>query len=363
MTLIDRYLAAVAAQLPKAQREDITAELRDDIETRIEAREDNLGRPLTDDEIEAVLREVGHPLTVAGRYRAGPQHLVGPELYPWWLFGVKVGLVFLAAVVLLGAIVQTVIGEIEVGRAIGRAFHDLFNGGVMLIGLATIAGFIIERMEKKPAFLTDWRVKDLAMFQFDPLDADAINKGIADSQKSAARASGRPVVGFDGRSPVARALTSAAAHLVLLMWWAGALNVGGVDFSTDAVMFDGVAYGDMLDRLVVLIWWPVIAYLVARIAFDLFRAANPGAARAIAFGDLVLAAVRLAGFLWAWTNSPLSDSIRVYSLNDLVERAQALFHGEWTLAAVLTLCVAFGMVASVFEMLQAGWRMARGRAD
>ena len=36
MTLIDRYLAAVAAQLPKAQREDITAELRDDIETRID---------------------------------------------------------------------------------------------------------------------------------------------------------------------------------------------------------------------------------------------------------------------------------------------------------------------------------------
>ncbi len=145
MSLIDRYLAAVAAHLAKTQREDIVAELRDDIETRIEAKADALGRPLTDDEIEAVLREVGHPLMVAGRYRSGPQHVVGPELYPWWLFGVKVGLIVMVGVVLLGALISVLIGEVELGRAIGRAFQDVFTGAVMLIGLATAAAFIIER--------------------------------------------------------------------------------------------------------------------------------------------------------------------------------------------------------------------------
>ena len=37
----------------------------------------------------ALLREVGHPIAVAGRY--GPHTaLIGPEIYPFWLFGVKV---------------------------------------------------------------------------------------------------------------------------------------------------------------------------------------------------------------------------------------------------------------------------------
>ena len=67
MDLVNEYLRAVAALLPKAQRDDIVAELRDTILTRIEEREADLGRPLTDDEIEAVLREVGHPVVVAAR--------------------------------------------------------------------------------------------------------------------------------------------------------------------------------------------------------------------------------------------------------------------------------------------------------
>ena len=39
MTLTERYLKAVAAQLPQATREDIIAELADAIADRMEARE------------------------------------------------------------------------------------------------------------------------------------------------------------------------------------------------------------------------------------------------------------------------------------------------------------------------------------
>ena len=72
MDLIDRYLNAVAAQLPQDERADIIAELRDLILSRFEAREEELGRALTDDEKEAILHEIGHPLVVAARYRKGP---------------------------------------------------------------------------------------------------------------------------------------------------------------------------------------------------------------------------------------------------------------------------------------------------
>ena len=95
MDMIDRYLNAVAAQLPQDERADIVAELRDLILSRFEAKEEELGRALTEDEQEAILREIGHPLVVAARYRKGPDSLVGPQLFPYWLFGAKAGLMIL----------------------------------------------------------------------------------------------------------------------------------------------------------------------------------------------------------------------------------------------------------------------------
>ena len=55
MDLVERYLKAVAAQLPKDNREDIVAELRDEIMGRLEALEARLGRAPTDDEVEAAV--------------------------------------------------------------------------------------------------------------------------------------------------------------------------------------------------------------------------------------------------------------------------------------------------------------------
>src|SRR6218665_3760378 len=54
MDVIERYLEAVAAQLSVEDREDIVAELRDLILSRIEAREEELNRALNDEEKEAI---------------------------------------------------------------------------------------------------------------------------------------------------------------------------------------------------------------------------------------------------------------------------------------------------------------------
>src|SRR5689334_11763111 len=96
--LLDRYLAAVGRNLPAAQRSDILAELRDELLTKVEVKEEAAGRPLERDELEAVLLEAGHPLIVAGRYRR-VQHLVGPEIFPMWWYALKITLGITAAVV------------------------------------------------------------------------------------------------------------------------------------------------------------------------------------------------------------------------------------------------------------------------
>ena len=46
MDLVERYLAAVARELPEAQRDDIVAELRDILLSQFEEKEAELGRPL-----------------------------------------------------------------------------------------------------------------------------------------------------------------------------------------------------------------------------------------------------------------------------------------------------------------------------
>ena len=72
MDLVERYLAAIARQLPDAQKADVTGELRDVLLSRIEDREAELGRALTGPEVEAQLIDFGHPLTVSGPLPKNP---------------------------------------------------------------------------------------------------------------------------------------------------------------------------------------------------------------------------------------------------------------------------------------------------
>jgi hypothetical protein len=88
MTLLDRYLDAVRKKLPRNQRDDIVAELRDILLSQIEAEETTHGRRLTDDEIAAILKRFGRPMTVAARYGAS-NYLIGPAVYPAYVASLK----------------------------------------------------------------------------------------------------------------------------------------------------------------------------------------------------------------------------------------------------------------------------------
>lgn len=90
MELLDNYLKAIRSYLPETQRDDIIRELSEDIRSKIEDKEGELGRPLNEAEIEAILRAYGHPMIVAGRYRqdersfAFGKQLIGPVLFPFY---------------------------------------------------------------------------------------------------------------------------------------------------------------------------------------------------------------------------------------------------------------------------------------
>lgn len=355
MNLIDRYLNAVAAQLPRDERDDIVAELRDLILSRFEAREEELARSLTEAEQLEILRQIGHPLVVAARYRQGPEALVGPALYPWWLFAVKMGLALLVLVAVVSAVAQVVIGEIDVSTAMARAFHDLLGGALTLIGVATVAGFILERQTTKPAFFEKWRVEDLSLFEMARFDSEPVERAVGKARERAHR------TGALGVSPTGRALASAAWTVVFLLWWTAALDIGGVTPRDMGAVIDGIDYRPIVRSVVDALYWPVVAYLAVRILFDLTRSWRPGDVRFVAASDFTFAALRMAGLVWLWQASALSPVIRVFGLDGLTDRIRDLFDGGLAVPALLTVIVAMMTIEAGWTMATSLYRVIAGR--
>jgi hypothetical protein len=118
MELVNRYLQSVRFLLPRRQREDVHRELSAELHDLIEEQEAAQGRALSADEMTAVLKRFGHPLSLALRYQP-TRVLVGPETFPLFWFAAKALLAILAVVhVLLPALFFVATGE-PAGRIVG----------------------------------------------------------------------------------------------------------------------------------------------------------------------------------------------------------------------------------------------------
>jgi hypothetical protein len=370
MDVIERYLEAVAAQLPVEDREDIVAELRDLILSRIEAREEELGRALSDDEKEAILHEIGHPLVVAARYRKGPDSLIGPELFPYWLFGAKAGLIVIAAVQALGLLVHVLGAPADFGRAISQAFHGFFSGVLTLLGALTLAGAIMEHYDIKPAWLTKWRVRDLSAFGL----ADPAKWGASMAGSDKARAEwlpqGAKVWGLHAETPrAAEALWSLIASTVFILWWIGAINFTGLG----AFSLRGGEVSVTAAPIWSLLFAPILAWVVAGMAVDGITLWRPGAVRLRALLKIPVAAAGLwigwrlfeAGH-WA-TLTQGDQTARVVggttnvsfeALRAINEAGRGLSDTAMTLGSVLSWALAVIMLCLAFDILTQMWRIA-----
>ncbi|MDZ4364630.1 HAAS signaling domain-containing protein [Brevundimonas sp.] len=367
MTMLDTYLDAVAAQLPRDTRDDIVAELRDTLLNQFEEREADLGRPLTDDEREDILRAMGHPLVVAARYGKGPQSLIGPELYPYWLFAVKAGLFILLAVQAVGLIIHLVSGTPNFGQSIAQAFHGFFGSALTLIGVATVAGAVLEWQGIRPEFLTKWKVKDLAALRLsDPANWAAGMSG-ADLNVKPSPHMPRPVL---KSMPGSDALWSVIAGIVFVLWWTGALQglgVTAVSFGREDMMF-------LPDPIWAGLFTPILAYALSGIAIDLLGVVRPDAIKLRALFKIPLAAAGL------WLASVLYQARDWFTLSQdgmtvvVGPAGQYLTPDAWSridaagsdvngaglvLSIMLTWVLAFVALSLVVSILLNLWRLVR----
>jgi hypothetical protein len=119
MELLDRYLQAVKKHLPWQRQDDIVAELRANLEAQLEDKEAELGRPLTKEEAEEWLKQIGSPIQVAARYQR-QQYLIGPAIFPTYSFILKLVLTW-ATVIYAIANAVTIAASNQGGEAVLRA--------------------------------------------------------------------------------------------------------------------------------------------------------------------------------------------------------------------------------------------------
>lgn len=143
MTLIDRYLRSVREYLPSAGQADIIRELSEDLHAQVADRQEELGRPLTEGEQEAILKQYGHPLLLASKYR--PQrHLIGPALFPFYVLALKLSL-GISLVVHAGLTFSLLLTGAPLPEILAPLARFPFGAGLTIFGLVTI-GFAIADM-------------------------------------------------------------------------------------------------------------------------------------------------------------------------------------------------------------------------
>ena len=372
MDVIERYLEAVAAQLSTEDREDIIAELRDLILSRVEAKEEALGRALTGEEKEAILHEIGHPLVVAARYRKGPDSLIGPELFPYWLFGAKAGLIVIAGLQALVLLLRVFGDPADFGQAIAQGFHGFFTGALTLLGALTLAGAIMEHYGLKPAWLTKWRIGDLPAYGLaDPARWGAAVSGAAQvrtGQASKAKEK-RDWAGRLESREASEALWSLIAGTVFVLWWIGVLHVPGLS------QF-GLRSGEVAVTAAPIwsaLFAPILAWAVAGTAVDALGLIQPHAARLRAFLKIPVS----MGGVWIgwrlfearhWFTLTQGDqvarveggptNVSIEALRAVNEAGRGVFDTAMTLSTVLSWVLVVMMLALVLDIIRQMWRMA-----
>lgn len=312
MDLFERYLDAIAQELPEAQRADITAELRDVLMTRIEEKEAELGRVLTPKELEALLADYGHPLAVAGRYRK-TQHLIGPQMYPFWWKGLKVSLGWVAGVYLVLILLSIMAGRETLGfldRIPSLSFALVFTFGIVTIGAA-----LIERYGS-PKLVARWRPHDLP-----PVGGRLMRQ----------------------RSPFEHAV-EIGMSVIFLLWWTGAIS-----FRSVVPWWFDLQLASVWDAYHA----PVVAFSLLDIAANTMALVAPGARRlnaGLMAAKFAAGSAILVGVL-QWD--------RLVILGDRIVRGSSLPDAQASVDLGLRIGLSVtAVVMLVFAVLHA-WRLVR----
>lgn len=158
--LVERYLASVQRRLPEKTAKDITAELREALLAKVEAREAELGRALNADETAMVIKAFGAPAVVAARYE-GRMHLIGPVLYPWFWPAQRTAVGVTVAIFVVLTAIRALASDRPV-QAVLQSADKVIGWGLAAFAVVTLVFVLVERTADPAKLAEDcWDPKSL----------------------------------------------------------------------------------------------------------------------------------------------------------------------------------------------------------
>lgn len=315
MDLIERYLAAVRQNLPAEKADDIIAELHDELATRQEMREDRLGRPLRRDEVNALLREFGHPLVIAARYRT-QQYLIGPDIFPFYLFGLRIVLTIGAILLVAIGVVSALLGDRNIVEMFVRITGDLWGFFFASVAIVTLGFALFERYGGRVDALIRWTPEQLPA----PL----------------ARRKGQWEAAFE-----------VGMSIAFLLWWTGAVRFPEIA-AASGVRVEPAAIWDQY-------YLPILVLASAQLVVNLVKWLLPRLWRvqallsiAVSVATIALAAGLYKAGAWVTVVAAGKDAGNLARLTESVN-----------LSIRITLIVM--MVIMAMQALGELWKLARGR--
>ena len=252
MELLDRYLQAVRKHLPWQRQDDIIAELRANLEAQLEDKEAELGRPLTQQEAEEWLKQIGSPIQVAARYQR-QQYLIGPSLFPTYSYVLKLVLTWATAIYAVANAVNIAVnnqgGEAVLRAALRLPWIWIINAAITTLIFAAIE-LLSARFPEKFGALGPMAnsMAGPATAQWSPLDLPAAGEGDGDWAKP--RSFTRALLGvLSGCLGLAYILL--VPHYPFLLFGPGAWYLRSLPYQLAPV------------------WWTFYWWLVAMNAFEL----------------------------------------------------------------------------------------------
>ncbi len=236
MELVDRYLQAVKFGLPKNQKQDIVAELSEDLHAQIQEQEAALGRQLSQDEVAAILKKFGSPMQVALRYQP-PRYLIGPQVFPMYLFVLKlVWVCFFGPWFVIGVALDIFVVANHSGHypALTAVLDHFWLAALINFFVVTIIFLMIERYQPEGVW-QNWNPHKL------------------------------PKVRDANRIPLSSSVTELVWYGMISLWWVGAFHLPSLS---------GLAVGPSaaVSRF---FFWPVLFLVVGHAAIALVNAFLP----------------------------------------------------------------------------------------
>lgn len=139
--LTNTYVDNVIGHLPENSRADIAAEIRATIEDMIEHRLGGLDHPAQQQTAAAereVLEELGDPVQLSQEYTDSPQHLIGPNTYPLFVWAMRWVIPLVAVVAVTANAIAFIATQdtVQIGALIGQLVGNTVTA--LLVAFAAI---------------------------------------------------------------------------------------------------------------------------------------------------------------------------------------------------------------------------------